>query len=80
VFSPSGFSVSDAIPQSDFTKEYAGKSPFKAHRKLLAARDDCMFYFKELIEQKRNYRRLGFEQDATDLIGKTAAFPEKSGY
>lgn len=67
-------------PHSDFTNEYTGKSPFKVHRKLLAARDDCMFYFKELIEQKRNYRRLGFEQDATDLIGKIAAFPEKSRY
>ena len=53
---------------SNLTNESVGKSPFKVHRKLLAALDDCTFYFKELIEQKRRYRRLGHEQDATDLI------------
>ncbi len=53
---------------SDRTNESVGKSPFMVHRKLFAARDDCMFYFKELIEQKRRYRRMGLEQDATDLI------------
>jgi hypothetical protein len=45
-----------------------GKSPFKIHQKLIAARDDCLFYLKELIEQKRHYRRLDSKQDATDLI------------
>jgi hypothetical protein len=55
-------------PESDFTNMSVGQSPFKIHQKLIAARDDCLFYLKELIEQKRNYRRLGFEQDATDLI------------
>jgi hypothetical protein len=55
-------------PESDFTNMSVGKSPFKIHQKLIAARDDCLFYLKELIEQKRNYRRLGFKQDATDLI------------
>lgn len=38
------------------------------HKKLISARDDTLVYFRELVAQKRNYRRLGFEQDATDLI------------
>jgi len=53
---------------------FVEKSPFKIHQKLIAAREDCLFYFKELIEQKRNHRRLGFEQDATDLISRFPIF------
>lgn len=49
-----------------------GNSPFKVHQRLLAAREDCIFYLKELVEQKRNYRRMGHEQDATDLISKAS--------
>ena len=67
-------------PDSNLTNESVGKSPFKVHQKLLAARDDCMFYFKELIEQKRRYRRLGFEQDATDLISSLHFFQKMSIY
>jgi hypothetical protein len=65
---------------SNFTDEPVGKSPFKIHQKLIAARDDCLFYFKELIEQKRNYRRLGFDQDATDLISESSFFPKELRY
>jgi len=69
-----------ALPGENFADIFVEKSPLKIHQKLIAAREDCLFYFKELIEQKRNYRRLGFEQDATDLISRFPHFPEDVKY
>jgi cytochrome P450 len=67
---PEWFLSKSCIIVSTLLTESAENSPFRIHKKLILARDECLFYFRELVEQKRNYRRLGFEQDATDLISK----------
>jgi len=49
-----------------------GRSPFKLHKTLLAAYDECQQYFRELFEYRRLVKKLNIEDNeegVMDLMG-----------